>query len=967
VADGSRQEVLNVVLARLLQEQGLVTAPEYIFDATLERGRKMVDVIVYYNGLRTAIEGEVADQPDANVRALQSARARVEEGVAHIGVAVVYPASLRSAPFEQLPAEMTQSSLLMALVTEAEETGFASGDVSHLKGALQAAFERLIKEDTVAKAVALLSGGVERFALVCMTKPGILGRAIRRLGIRSLGTALDREMAPPPVPGVRRQPQTPQEKAVARIAGLVLANALIFQEVLSNQDSRVTPLAHMPQGPGYRERFIEHWGMILNDINYYPIFHVARDVLRTTTASWDVVDAFRNLAAKAAEIVEMRGPMRHDLMGRVYHRLLLEAKYLGTYYTSIPAAILLLELALRPERWNVAWHDLEAISRFRVVDLACGTGTLLTAAAQAITEDYIEACQGRGPGLDLAALHRVLAEDVLYGYDVLPSAVHLTASTLALRSPTVGFKRMNLFSLPLGGENKRLGSIEFLQNKQINMVVDLFGTPSGAEKLDLGETPAPAAAALPDIDLCVMNPPFTRSVGGNFLFGSSPPAERREMQKRLAAMLRDPKVLASSTAGLGSVFLAVAHSHIKPGGRLAVVLPKAVLSGVAWSPTREMLRSYYRLEYIIASHDPERWNFSENTDLSEVLLIAVKQNAKEKTEGDAEPVTVVNLWRNPTTPFEALAIARALRRDGAPGLVSGQGALDLMLGDQKLGESVSVPWGYLRGQESWLLPCAFAQADLTRVAHHLSEGRLWLPGLGRMGQLSLAPLGTLATIGPDRRDIHDGFRLSRALTAHAAFWGHDADSVRTIAEDTNAYLSPLGGPKKGRPLRRVEQLWPLAAPMLLAERLWLNTQRLVAIRTSRKCLSNVWWPVALGRGPRPVGREKTLALWLNSTPGLLALLVQRLETRGAWVCFKKPVLAGMPVLDAATLPTERLRRLAMAYDALARQELRPLPEMTADPVRAEIDEAVRKALRLPDFSVLRTLLGQEPVVSLKRL
>jgi len=59
--------------------------------------------------------------------------------------------------------------------------------------------------------------------------------------------------------------------------------------------------------------------------------------------------------------------------------------------------------------------------------------------------------------------------------------------------------------------------------------------------------------------------------------------------------------------------------------------------------------------------------------------------------------------------------------------------------------------------------------------------------------------------------------------------------------------------------------------------------------------------------------------------------------------------------------------LAGAYDSLAASELSPIAQIAEDPVRAEIDEAVRKAFRLPDFSILRRLLAQEPILSLKRL
>ena len=134
-----------------------------------------------------------------------------------------------------------------------------------------------------------------------------------------------------------------------------------------------------------------------------------------------------------------------------------------------------------------------------------------------------------------------------------------------------------------------------------------------------------SVAPLPTLDLCVMNPPFVRSVGGNLLFGSIPD-QRGEMQAELARRVRESHLSASSTAGLGSVFAAVADRHVKEGGRIALVLPAAVTAGVAWGRTRDLIDHGYVLETLIASHDPERWNFSENTDLSEVLLIARKRD-----------------------------------------------------------------------------------------------------------------------------------------------------------------------------------------------------------------------------------------------------------------------------------------------------------------------------------------------------
>lgn len=72
--------------------------------------------------------------------------------------------------------------------------------------------------------------------------------------------------------------------------------------------------------------------------------------------------------------------------------------------------------------------------------------------------------------LDLDNLHRFMIEDVLHGYDVLPAAIHLTASTLAMLSPSAAFKRMNLNVMPIGIDQggAKLGSLDFLSGSRIS-------------------------------------------------------------------------------------------------------------------------------------------------------------------------------------------------------------------------------------------------------------------------------------------------------------------------------------------------------------------------------------------------------------------------------------------------------------------------------------------------------------------
>ncbi|MCH7697625.1 MAG: N-6 DNA methylase [Chloroflexi bacterium] len=736
---------------------------------------------------------------------------------------------------------------------------------------------------------------------------------------------------------------------------------MAFQEILSIHNSQVQTVRKTLRGGDVITAFADHWQFILTDINYVPIFRVARNVLLGLSSGPDVNAALRDLAKAALYIVGQRAALRHDLMGRIYHQLLEEAKYLGTYYTSVPAATLLLKLALDPESWPVDWSDLEEMSDdFRVVDFACGTGTLLMAAAEALADNYVRECGSSGDEPKLSDLHQVLIEDVIYGYDVLPSALHLTASTLAIRAPEVSFHGMRLYSMPHGGTHKRLGSIEFLRDRDVAISVDLFGLAEATEQVTGAGDVQRQTASAPDIDLCVMNPPFTRSVGGNLLFGSLPAAERAPMQKELSRLLKVPGVLASATAGLGSVFVAIGDKYLKEGGRMALVLPKALLSGVAWGKTRALFGLRYRLEYLICSHDPERWNFSDNTSLSEVLVIGRKV---DDGEADAK-VVCVNLWKNPTTAFEALAIAQALSEGTAPDITGGQGALEIRVGDRKLGEAVRADWVTLK-ENLWMPPCAFAQAELVRAASQLEVGTVTLPGQGTVGNVPLVPLKGLGVLGPDRRDIHDGFNLANGKTTYPALWGHDATAVTTMAAEPNSYLAPLAKAKEGRPLRKVTVLWPRAGRILLAERLWLKTQRAAAVRMKQKVLSNVWWPLSLHADS--AAAEKSLVLWWNSTLGLLVMLAHREETRGAWIDFKKPVLEDMPVLDVVSLSPKQRDALAKAYDNVCKGALLPFPEMHLDPVRKAADDAISAALGLPDLSPLREMLAREPVVCLEPL
>ena len=122
------------------------------------------------------------------------------------------------------------------------------------------------------------------------------------------------------------------------------------------------------------------------------------------------------------------------------------ARYDGSFYTSTAAAVLLASLAIREQ--DADWSDPNSVASLRICDPACGTGTLLMAAAERIRD--LRNAAGRTAPDDEEALGLLLVEDVLWGYDVNLTATHMAASTLGMLSPTTRFHRMNIHRALLG-------------------------------------------------------------------------------------------------------------------------------------------------------------------------------------------------------------------------------------------------------------------------------------------------------------------------------------------------------------------------------------------------------------------------------------------------------------------------------------------------------------------------------------
>ena len=938
-----REETINTQLAILLSKHGVNADAE-----TIHRGgQHRPDVMFLLGGVRVVIEGKYADVPDAENVVLNDARQRVRRGVCHIAVALIYPKQLRTVRVTELEASLSKSRLKHLVISETGETDWAEGSPDEVLASLRRAHEAMTKDDIVASSAERLSQRIQSIADLWAGAGGVCDKLSDALGM-------------PPKRGETADERNARRETAAKVSALVLANAMIFQEQLaaSNADGRIDSLRVYDNAADPINEIKKHWHWIWTRINYVPIFQIGEAILEEVPITQGAIAAVRWLKDEAKSICANQSALRHDLMGRIYHWLLHHAKYLGTYYTATSSATMLLKLTFA-QKWDIDFGSPKKLADFAAADLACGTGTLLMATAQAITDKFVIERVASNRSIqptDLKHLHETLMENVIYGYDVLPSAVHLTASTLGMLAPEVTYRKMNLFTMPMGVEGRtlRLWSLDFIGHRKVQTQFTLDNSQMEVKQTGVASEHY-TNAEVPTIDLCVMNPPFVRSVGGNLLFGSLPDDERDKLQSELKRRAKNLK--ASVTAGLGSVFMAIADKHLRVGGRMAFILPAALATGEAWGESRKLIADGYHLEIVIVSHDAQRPNFSENTDLSEIMFVARKLK-RDECPGHT---LYVNLWYNPTTIYEAMDVASRITATPAAEVETGSVTSIIGSDGRKLAELVSMPPSQCA--EQWI-GVQFAQTWTLRVAVQLSKhGALAVPG-NNPTPLPLCQIEDLGALGPDRKRIHEGFKVSEnEWSPYPCFWNHDAKTVTTIEQKPNSWLSPWIDSPRGSDYGPT-RLWPRAGRILLVERVRTNTHRVLAVGFGQAVLGNTWWALSTSLDEQ---QGKALLLWLNSTPSLLLMLSRRVVTQGAWMQIKQPQWEAMPVLDVRNLPADALSRLAEDYDRLGHLELQALAKLNVDPVRAEIDAALSATLGLPDMKPLRDLLAREPGLTGKGL
>ncbi len=939
--------VLNAELAALLRAHGLEAESEQ--SLRLRSSRHQVDVLVELGEVAVAIEAEFG--PGRTV--LADAAKRLPETPLHWrGLAVdsvfalVYPNDLQRMPESRARAELAKRTDLIFERVDSRAGGDASVDSPDAQ-ALRAKHTG---------SVATLAEFLHNF-WIQSSKGGSVEDAVEQasFAIEQASAILRRAAHPHPLQDIDSDPEA--------TSALIWLNALLFQELLARNlevgnlpgefRDRVIP---RPEPSGHSRKIREQWEAILK-INWWPIFHVACESLRSAPP-YEASQALRQLIA-AAEDIAIKGVIRrHDVAGRIFHRLLGTRKFLATNYTTIPAAVLLAGLAFdgRHALWgDVDWTSPSEVAKLRIVDPACGSGTLLMAVLQEALTLHRRA---GGDSESQGASIRLLLENALHGYDVVPAAVHLTAATLSMAETRQLIGPMPLFWMPhdVHERRARLGSLDFLEGSPSRGIAQKLPAFVDTER-DPGRVTGTGErvydAQMPgECDLVIANPPYTRAGGPgasehtdwNPIFGSAlSKSDARLMQNALKRSLHGTP--ASLYAGLGSAFVVLASEKVKAGGRIAFVLPSTALTGSRWSPVREMLLRDFNVEWVVVSHDVRSRHaterlpgrlfvaFSESTRIAETLIVATKKGYEAAKS--VRCTRFVNLRRNPDEPIEAMALARSLLESLR--LTPSADQQEIRLGDSMWGEVLTIKQAEL-DSAAWTL-ATFMQGRLAEVANALSGEGIWRAGDNEY-PIPITRLEEVCDLGPYHMQVknpmHGLFEIVETedptRAGSPAIWHHRSGHITTLETGANARLQAR--PEKDA--HKQSEMLARASRLQLAGELRHAPQRLAAVLTEQAMLGVRSW-ITLSPKQPSAGKEEALCLWLNGTLGLLLRIVHANRPYLGRSGMPHELARKLPVLDVDRLTEDQLEAARSLFRNLRYKPLQGFADLGSDPVRRELD------------------------------
>ncbi len=867
------------------------------------------------------------------------------------------------------------------------ESGYIRGNVKDLVDFIRPAAE---PQDTINAATQAFEDGVEDAAAL------IMGRAqVTNIGETIAKTLRQQWPAYPKTPPTRAEAQK-QERAdqnarqqTAKMTATMLINALAYQQNLAGYSAEVEVDGHRetrtikslgqirkPTGL-HPDDVIAEWDNILS-INYWPIFHIARQLLQIippTTAA-QLLEKMVDTANAIQDAIK-----QNDVAGTVFQRLIADRQTLATYYTRPESTTLAAYLAV-PD--DLDWANPETLKNYHIADYACGSGGLVLAAYQRARDLH------RNHGGNPDAVHAYMMENSLTACDIMPAAVHLTSSLLSSVAPRERYTGTRNVLYPFGGtgelDNKGkpivdVGSLELLDinNTKRQAVLPLN------EQMALGATQERRAIEVEmspnSQSLVIMNPPFTTPTNhaadhakpGNPAYAAfnTTQAEQKAMSEKVKRLAAD--TISDGNAGLGTQFTAIAHNMVKPGGHIALILPLSAMLGGSDSPSARswlklrglLARRYNDITVVsIAQNKDVDSSFSADTGMAEVIIVARRLAGRERARRLAR---FVNLMERPANKLAAQETAKAIKRVMA-GLTNAGDCSEIRVGNEQVG---TVRLERVSPTDKWTT-VRVANMDLVQTAEGLAGGKLRLPQRKSAVSVPMTRMGNIGRVGPLHRDIASGPQEPDRgpFTKHAGansgtewpfLWNRDSTKQQSMEVSPDSH----GIIKSGKDEEAAE-IWWRASNLHVTNEFRFNANPTCATFTKRVSMGGSSWPNFSMNTPET---EKAACVWLNGTLGLISFWIKSNRTQSGRGRTTVRAIPDIPILDFSRLSAQRIEAAAKIYDDLCQKPLLPTNEAWRDPVRQELDRRLlTEVLGLDDsaveqLAILRNQWCREPTVT----
>ena len=722
----------------------------------------------------------------------------------------------------------------------------------------------------------------------------------------------------------------------SRMAMLILTNAFVFQSSLA-QKPGLKDVPALGQFTSINHRLdpthiLDAWNKIWL-VNYRPIFDVAIRLVEALASDDELVgQVLWGLRETARKLINKGLAQVHELAGIVFQRLIVDRKFIKTYYTR-PESVALLSALVLPDRDFVDESPetiRTSLSECKIADYACGTGALLNGVYQRLLGLYEQA------GGDGKALHKNMVEQNLWGYDIMPNASHLTAALITSNFPDVRIGKTRIevmeYATRLADGRWALGALDLIENPEGTLPINLMNpqrVQGDASPVDISQSEFRHG----EMDVVVDNPPFTRVGADNktgvpkSVFGDQDPAIAKEM---IRALRKIKDSIGNSNAGFGSYFVDLADRMLKDNGQsvMGFVLPITALTAPHWQKVRDLWAQEYHdvIVVTIADAKTEDCAFSADTNIAECLIIATKGISENTGRG-----TFVSLYRRPDNHLEAVEITkeihnlRSIRQLEDPPI----GGDSIKVGNE-IGQVLDCPL-----QKIWTAT-RIRDFSLIQSAYHLANGQLWLVTQPDFIEIPMVSVEDIATVGFNHRTIKDpsfgAFDMKDGCSdtdLYPGLWHIDSDNQRAMVVETDCH-----GVIRSGYYERAQEILVRSSRVHHNASLRFNANSLSVLFTERSALgiSSVVNVVFANSD-----HDYVWTLWSNSTLGLLCYWMHSSKRYAGRGRMELTVLHSLPTLNVRKLDETAVQNAKYIFEEIKSKRMLPFNQINEDEVRWELD------------------------------